>query len=126
MERVLKLCAESFQEKVESPMFSKFIIFVSLLMVFARDMFIYNHISQHSEEGRGLYIYFTVFFYIQIPFIYVPWIMLCILFYPSNEQVPEEFKYYIKYIENACEDSFKWLASLICCSGKLLCQIHKF
>ena len=126
MERVLKLCAESFREKVESPMFSKFIIFVSLLMVFARDMTIYNYISQYSDEDRGLYIYYTVFFCIQIPFIYVPWIMLCIMFYPSNEQVPEEFKYYIKYIEKAYEPSFEWLTRSICCLGKLLCQIHKF
>ena len=91
MEQVLKLCVESFQGKVENTIFWKLVILTSLIIVFARDTIIYIQISRFSKEYSDILRYYTTFYYVQIIWLYVPWIMLSIMFFPVYGNIPYEF-----------------------------------
>ena len=91
MEQVLKLCVESFQGKAENTIFWKLVILTSLMIVFARDTIIYIQISRFSEEYSDILRYYTTFYYVQIIWLYVPWVMLSIMFYPVYGNIPYEF-----------------------------------
>ena len=91
MERV-----KDFKDKLikgsQNAIFSRIVILVSFVFIMTRDITMIVLISENSDDNQlplGYYIFFLTF---QVLWSYSSWIMLLLLFYPNNDDLPEAFE----------------------------------
>ena len=87
---------KDFKDKLiegsQNAIFSRIVILVSLIFIMTRDITMIVQISVNSDDNQlplGYYIFFLTF---QVLWSYSSWIMLLLLFYPNNDDLPNAFE----------------------------------
>ena len=75
-------------EKTQNAIFSKAAIFISQMIILARDYIIYYQVRQEWETGSLKITYYIIFLYVQVLWIRIPFSMFNALFYCKDEQIP--------------------------------------